>query len=350
MPAGRFAAPTLSLAIAASMLAAAPPADAQRLFRSEAPVEVTFTTSLRSLVRERDSLKLNPHGAVMTYKDSAGAEVNVPVTLRARGHFRRQQRNCDFPPIRWDARTRDVNNTLFQGLQRLKITTSCKPGNADYEQYILAEYAAYKAYQLVSPLHFRTRLARITYKDSAKATPDVTSWAFFIEDDDEMARDNKLKIFEQTGALFDDVDQKQLMISMLFSYMVGNTDASIAGLHNIVLMRDSTSQALYPVAYDFDWSGLVNPRYAFPDARLRIKRVTERLHRGPCKPVEEWKPVFALFQAQRAKIDAIYDNIPGIAPNRVKSSREFLNDFWNTIADDRRAKREISEECQRHGM
>ena len=332
--------------------AAATPAAAQRLFRSTDPVEVTFTTSLKNLVKERDSLKLNPHPALMTYKDSAGKEVNVPVTLKARGHFRRQARNCDFPPISWQAKKNDVNNTLFQGNSKMKITTNCRPGNADYEQYIIGEYAVYRMYQAISPLHFRTRLAHITYKDSAgpKSSPDVVSWAFFIEDDGEMLRQNKLAALKQTGALFDDVEQKQLMTTMLFEYMIGNTDASIAMLHNIVIARDSVTQNLMPVAYDFDWSGVVNPRYAFPDAKLKIKRVTDRLHRGPCKTLAEWKPVFAQFLAKKTAVDSIYASIPQLNPTRAKDSKSFLDDFWKTISDDRRAKYEIVEECQKQGM
>lgn len=332
------------------LAAAVPPADAQRLFRSTEPVEVTFTTNLKAIVRERDSTKLNPYGAQMTYKDSTGKDVNVPVTLRARGHFRRQARNCTFPPIRWDAKRADVNNSLFQGLTTLKITTSCRPGQEEYEQYILAEYAAYRLYQIVSPLHFRTRLARVTYKDSAKASPDVTSWAFFIEDDKEMARQNKMQIVETKGALFDDVETAQLMRTSLFEYMVGNTDVSISGLHNIVLLRDSTSLAIHTVAYDFDFSGLVNTRYSSVDPRLRVKRVTERLHRGPCKTPAEWAPIFAHFQSKKAAMDSVYASIPQLSPNRVKSSREYLDGFWKDIADAGIVKREIAGECQKLGM
>lgn len=340
----------LVAAVATGLCVAAPRSSAQRLFRSTTPVEVTFTTSLKKLVGERDSTRLNPYGALMTYKDSAGKDVSLPVVLRARGHFRRQARNCFFPPIRWDARRSDVQGTLFQGLTRMKITTNCRPGNSDYEQYILAEYAAYRAYQLVSPLYFRTRLARITYKDSARATPDVTSWAFFIEDDDEMARNHNMKVLNQKGALFDDLDQRQLMITTLFEYMIGNTDVSISGLHNIVLLRDSTGLAIYPVAYDFDFSGLVNTRYATPDPRLGLRRVTERLHRGPCKPLAEWKPVFALFQSKRAAIDSLYGTIPELNPGRVKDARSYLDDFWKVIANDRDARAEIVDRCQKLGM
>lgn len=337
-------------AASAGLCLAATDAAAQRLFRSAAPVEVTFTTSLRKLVGERDSTRLNPYGALMTYRDSAGKDVSLPVVLRARGHFRRQARNCFFPPLRWDARRADVHGTLFQGLTRMKITTECRPGNSDYQQYILAEYAVYRLYQIISPVHFRTRLARITYKDSAQAAPDVTSWAFFIEDDGEMARDNNMKLLDQKGALFDDLDQRQLMITTLFEYMIGNTDVSISGLHNIVLLRDSTGLAIRPVAYDFDFSGLVNTRYATPDPRLGIRRVTDRLHRGPCKPLAEWKPIFEYFQSKRSAVDSVYASIPGLSPGRARDASEYLADFWKVIANDRDAKADIVDRCQKLGM
>lgn len=324
--------------------------EAQRLFRDTEPVEITFTTNLKAIVRERDSTKLNPYGAEMVYKDSAGKDVKIPVTLRARGHYRRQARNCNFPPIRWDATREVTQGTLFQGLQRMKITTTCRPGNDEYQQYILAEYAAYRMYALISPVHFRTRLAHIVYKDSAKATADVESLAFFIEHDAEMARQNKSRILPSQGALFDDVDQAQLMRTTLFEYMIGNTDVSISALHNIVLIRDTTSLNLMPIAYDFDFSGIVNTRYSSTDPRLPIKRVTERLHRGPCKPVADWKPVFAEFQAKKTAFDSVWTSIPQMKPDRSKNARDFLVDFWKVIGDDRIAKREIAETCQKAGM
>jgi hypothetical protein len=333
-----------------ALLAISSVGSAQRLFRATDPVEVTFTTNLRAIVRERDSTKLNPYGAEMLYKDSAGNEVKVPVTLRARGHFRRQARNCHFPPIRWDARREATQGTLFQGLQRMKITTNCRPGQDEYEQYVLGEYGAYRTYAALSPLHFRTRLARITYKDLAKATGDVTSWAFFIEDDAEMARQNRMRLVDTKGALFSDVDEPQLMRTTLFEYMIGNTDVSISGLHNIVLLRDTVSLNINTVAYDFDFSGIVNTRYSSVDPRLPNRKVTERHHRGPCKSVAEWKPIFAEFQAKKAAIDSIWGAIPGMNPNRTKNARDFLADFWRAIGDDRVAKREIAETCQKLGM
>lgn len=64
----------------------------------------------------------------------------------------------------------------------------------------------------------------------------------------------------------------------------------------------------------------------------------------------EWKPIFEHFQSKRATIDSIYASIPDLNPGRARTAKDFLEGFWRTIADDRMAKREISDQCQRLGM
>lgn len=334
--------------VAGLLLAAAAPLPAQRLFRATDPVPVTFTTDLRALLRERDSTRVVPHPAVMTYRDVDGRTRSMPVTLRARGHFRRQARNCDFPPLRVEFRKRDAEGTLFQGNTQLKLTTACRPRSAEYQQYVLAEYALYRAYALVSPVHFRTRLVQATYRDSAGRADSVTSWAFFLEDDREVAKEHDVAVEGRTGARFDDLDPDQLAITALFEYLIGNTDWSIGGLHNIALLRDS-AVTIRPVAYDFDWSGAVNPRYAFPDAKLPIRKVTERLYRGPCLTEAAWQPYVARFQKARPAIDSLYGTIPGLDADRVASTRRYFDDFWRTLETPRLFRREIIATCLPQG-
>jgi len=342
----------------AAMLAAAvcalgvhsAPANAQRLFRSTDPLEVTFTTDLRSLVKDRDSTKFKPHGAVFAYKEPAsGKLVSVPVTLQTRGHFRRQARNCQFPPMSLAFRNKDANNTLLQGNTKLKVAVNCKPGNNMYEQYVLQEYAVYRLYQRFSPYYFRTRLAKVVFKDSLAKADDVTTWAFFIEDEKEVAKEFKTMLEKTKGALFDQLDQSQLAITMLFEYMVGNTDYSISQQHNMSLLRDSTSTVIRTVAYDFDWSGVVNPRYATPDARLGIKFVTERIYRGPCLTPTQWRETLDTFTNGRPAIDSIYKSIPSLDPRIVRESLEYYNEFFKATADAKSIKRSLIDPCQRDG-
>lgn len=324
-------------------------ASAQRLFRTTAPVEVTFITDLRTLVRDRDSTKFKPHGALLQYQEADGKTVSIPVTLQTRGHFRRQERNCSFPPLLMEFKKKDAEGTLLQGNTKLKITVNCRPKDDTYEQYVLQEYAAYRVYQRISPLYFRTRLAKATFKDSLAKTADVSGWSFFIEDDKEVAKEFKTTAEKSKGALFDQLDQPQLITTTLFEYMIGNTDYSIAGQHNIALLRDSLATIIRPVAYDFDWSGVVNPRYAFPDPRLGIKFVTQRLYRGPCVSQTEWKPYLDKFIALKPAIDSIYNSIPSLDPKKAKESIAWYGDVFKVFADPRSVKRELIDTCQKDG-
>jgi hypothetical protein len=338
-----------ALALAtAGLLAAAAPAAAQGLFRSDEPLAITITTNLRSLVRERDSLKLEKWGAVATVTAGTPAPQTIPVTLRARGHYRRQARNCDFPPIRLDAAKAAARGTILQGNTRLKVTTACRPGSRDYVQYILAEYAVYRAWALLDPLHFRTRLARITWTDSLARTAPITTWAFVIEEAGEVADRRGYGVEEAQGALFDDVEATSVRRTALFEWLIGNVDWSISAQHNIGLFRDS-AMTIRAAPYDFDFSGAVDARYATPDPRLRIKVVTDRLHRGPCLPPDAWAPVVAHFLSKRAAIDSMYASIPDLDPAYLARIRTFWNRGWRTLEDPKAFRGAIVGECQAKG-
>jgi len=324
-------------------------AGAQALFRDEAPLELTLTTNLRDLLRERDSTELRWFGAEMSYTDAGGTARRVPTELRARGHFRRQARNCAFPPlfIRSGRAARD--SSILQGNPRLKIVTPCRPTADDYQQYILLEYLMYRTYSVINPVHHRTRLANITYKDSTDRVKPIVVTAFFLEVEQEVADEHKLEFSETTGALFADVDSTTLDRLSLFEYWIGNTDWSLAALHNIEIFRKPDGDYV-PVAYDFDWSGAVNARYSFPNPTLGIRTVRERLHRGPCRTAEQWAPTLAYYREKRTAIDSVWAMpVPGLDPKRRADTKAFLDQLWPILDNPRQFTRTVVEICQKQG-
>jgi len=260
-----------------------------------------------------------------------------------------QERNGDFPHRWGNWKGADAKKTIFTGPARAKITTNCRPGNSEYEQYILQEYALYKMYEEVHDFAFRTRLARITYQDSANKMKPITSWAFFIEDLSDVAQHIKLTPFDQAGALFDDVDPDALAKVSLFQFFAGNTDWSISGLHNIALVRDSVSGKISTIAFDFDWSGAVDARYANPDSRLKIRRTTDRLFRGPCYTVEQLKPALESFVKKKDAIDGVLAKVPALSPDLQKRMLKWNAEFWKLAADPKAAQKEFSYGCQKAG-
>jgi hypothetical protein len=333
---------------AAAIVLAAPCAGAQRLFRTDSALTVTISTNLGPLLKERDSLELAKHPAVFSYTGDDGRQVDVTVRLRARGHFRRQARNCDFPPLWLEVKSSDAKTTVLGGLNKLKITTTCRPKSAEYEQYILQEYAVYRAYAALTGTSFRTRLLRVTYRDSAGKIAPVTTWAFLIEDVDDVAIRMQSKQLTLTGAHFDDLEREPLALLGMFEYFIGNTDWSIGALHNVALLQDSTARVT-PVAFDFDWTGAVNARYAFPDKSLPIHSVTDRLYRGKCMTPDELRSTLDRFRARRAEIDATVASFPQLAPDRAKQMQRFYDDFWKRTADPRGLEKELATDCLKGG-
>ncbi len=322
-------------------------ARAQPLFRSDSVLSVTITTNLRDLVRERDSTQLRWFGATFTYA-VADSTVTVPVELRARGHFRRQRENCDFPPLFVRVKNADARGTQLQGNPRVKVVTPCRPGSADYQQYVLLEYGVYRAYGLLHPVHPRTRLAQITYRDSANRTKPVTVHAFFSELDEEVAKEHNVTLRENMrGARWRDVDPGTLQSIALFELMVGNSDWSLGGLHNLYLLQD-TMGVIRPVAYDWDWVGAVNARYARPDYRLPIKSVTDRYYMGPCYTPEEWAPTFERFRARQPALDSLWDVIPELVPARRDQVKRYISDFWKLLDNPRDFAR-LTRSCRPEG-
>lgn len=325
-------------------------AGAQALFRDEAPLTLTLTTNLRDLLRERDSTELRWFGAEMAYRDPASGELlRVPVELRARGHFRRQARNCSFPPLFLRAARTARDGTILQGNPRLKLVTPCRPGAGEYQQYILLEYLLYRAYEVVHPVHHRTRLARITYRDSTERERPVEVTAFFLEIEEEVADEHELRVTEQKGALWDDVVAADLDRLSLWEFYIGNTDWSLAALHNITLFQRPDGEYV-PVAYDFDWSGTVNARYATPNPAVGTRTVRERVHRGPCRTAEQWAPTLAHYRERRTAIDSVWAMpVPGLDDGRRKAAKDYLDEFWRVLDDPRRFKREVIDTCQKQG-
>src|SRR3989475_66733 len=150
------------------------------------------------------------------------------------------------------------------------------------------------------------------------------------------------------GVTQGELDFEQTGLAMVFQYMIGNTDFAVTALHNIVLIQDSVG-IVYPVPYDFDWSGVIWTPYARPDARLPIQTVRQRTFRGMCLAPEELAAVFIRFNAQKEAIYALYHGLEpeGLEPKRVKQALDYYDEFYKTINDAGRTRQEFMRTCQR---
>ena len=259
-----------------------PPRAPDRLFEATEPLDITLKADFGAIAKNRGSDKPN-HPGVLSYVTAAGDSVALDVQLHTRGHFRLGR--CQYPPLKVVFNREQTPRTTFAHQGSLKLTVQCRGGQS-YTNYLLEEYLIYRTYNLLTDRSFRVRLARVTYADASGKHAPETRRAFFVEDDDRMARRNQMQVFAQKGVTQDELNFEQTGLAMVFQYMIGNTDFAVTALHNIVLIRDS-SGVVYPVPYDFDWSGVTWTPYAQPDSRLGIATVRQWLFRGLCRAPEE---------------------------------------------------------------
>jgi hypothetical protein len=317
------------------------PHDAARVFTAEEPLALTLTANIDRLRHDKNQ-NAPWRWALVSVADSSGAKLEIPLKVKTRGIWRLKQ--CDFPPLRLDFVKGAVKHTLFSKLDKPKLVTHCRDSD-DYEQYLLQELQLYRVYSLLTPYSHRVRLARVTYADSGSGKVVATRYGFLEEEPAALAHRVGGMLMQQKGGGPSDVEPKKGEIFALFQYMIGNTDWSIAGLHNVEMVDTETGYV--PIAYDFDFSGAVDTKYASVDPSLPIHRVRERLYRGYCLPADVYEPTFALFNAKRDSIYALYRDPIGrlLKGDRAKETLEYFDEFYRTINDQRAAKRLIIDRC-----
>ena len=315
-------------------------AEGRPLFASIEPLALTVKSDFKAINRDRSQNSTKRYAATV----AVGGAAPMKIELGSRGHFRLLAGSCAWVPLRVHFDKKETAGTVFEGQSSLKLVTHCRD-NDDFEQHVLREYLPYRIYGLLSPIAFRARLSKVSYVDAASGKTLTTRYGMFIEDDGDVARRAGARSIDLPRLLFKDLDQETLTTMALFEYMIANTDVSIVKLHNVKMMV-TEQRTVYPVPYDFDYSGLVNTPYANPDPKLGITTVRERLYRGPCRSDADFNQVLERFRARKADVLALYDSLPDLQPGYRKQARNYLEDFYSAI-EPNRVKRTLVDNCQR---
>lgn len=306
------------------------------------PFEFKLTTNIKRIRSDKED-KAPWRAASLMYRSPAGADIEIPAKLRTRGLWR--LKNCEFPPLRMNFTSEATEGTLLAGVDKPKLVNFCE-NTDDHERLIMQEMQLYRIYNVLTPASHRARLARITYADSASGRTHATRMAIVVEEPEVMAARLGGKLVEIKGATPRDLSASQDAIVSVFQYFIGNTDWSTFGLHNMELVRQANGDHL-PIPYDFDFAGAIEAPYATVDPKLRIQRVRQRLFRGFCHPQEEFEKAFALFNEKKDAIYSLYrDPVGSKLPQRtVDATLKYFDEFYETINDPRRAKKQIFDAC-----
>jgi hypothetical protein len=256
--------------------------------------------------------------------------------VKLRGNSR--IRACRFRPLRLDFSAADTRDSIFEGQGQLKLVTHCRDSDA-YEQNVLEEYAAYRIFAMLSDVALRTRLLKIRYIDTEKATPEpVVRYGFLIEPEAELASRTGGEILHVSHVNRLSLNTRQAAVSFAFQYLIGNTDWGLVAAigdenccHNGIMLDIGGSH--YYVPYDFDQAGLVNARYAKPAAEVRTRSVRTRRYRGYCIKGMDEKVGIAAIETRREDILELVAGLPATDARLLKSPTDYLEEYFDASRD-----------------
>ncbi len=321
-----------------------------RLFTSDTPLVVTIQAPLTTLMKDRPIEEYLD--GTFSFTGDDGTEQTIDLKIRTRGKYRREEEHCDFAPIRLNFRKKQVVDTIFDGQDKLKLVTHCQNRKSHYEQLVLREYLVYRFLQVLTNKSFGVRLFQINYVDT-EGGEAMTKLGFVIEDDDDVAERNGMQSVKGGNLSGDDIERRQQNLVNVFQYLIGNTEYSLFNpepdefcCHNMDFMSVMGGPPLTPLAYDFDFAGMVNAPYAQPNPRFEHTSVRQRLYRGQCRNNELLPETLQRFLDRK---DAIYGMVDEFELLNWRSRRyvtRYLNTFYDHISEPKSVNARFIEKCE----
>ena len=340
----------LGLVMGALLLGAIPctvAADGNPLFADRSMLELTLKGPFRQIDDERD--KEQEYTGKVAYEDGGGTtELNVKYSVR--GNFRLQKRVCEHAQLWLDLDKGQVDGTLFDGQNKLKLVVQCRDRDS-YADYIGLEEQLYRMFNLLSPISLRTRLVRVTWQDP-ESGDERRDLGFLIQHQKRLADQLDLEVLDVPNLAKADLDPAQSSLVALFMFLIANTDYSmIAGkpdedcCHNTKPLADGNGR-IYPLPYDFDSTGYVDANYAEVSAGLGQNSIKDRIYRGFCVDPAVMAASLQTVRDQQAAILAIAADTTLVSARKSKQAVRLLERSFDIINDERRLQREIIGACR----
>ncbi len=315
------------------------------LFSTQDPLTIKLIMSIKDVKKNtNDSTFIE---SILYYKNNTVAYDSLKIDIRARGNNRRE--NCYYAPLKLKLNKSVTKETIFEGNKKLKLVLPCLI-ESNNDDYVIKEYMAYKLYEIVTPIHYKTRLVNIEFlEEKGKRTKTNDLKGILIEDIDNVAdRLNGKEINRRIMAL--QQDDLASIRNSFFQYMIANTDFSTTYNHNGKLLF--VDKKIVPLPYDFDMSGLVDASYAvvsnIQNITLDITDVKERVYKGYKRDELVFHQVRKEFLDNKPKMFEAIDNLEQYFQdnNQYIRAKRFISDFFEILEDDNSFKRKILDKAR----
>jgi hypothetical protein len=195
------------------------------------------------------------------------------VEIKTRGKYRRK--TCELPPLKLKFSKKGLVAEGLDTLNEIKIIMPCFDDDRG-DELVMKEYLAYRMFEKMTPASVRARLIKINLKDTHVEKSKKSFYALLVEDEEELAARLKALPVDQYGIEPDSLNTNQAAMTVMFNYMIGNTDWEIAMMRNVRLFQSFEGGKVFTIPYDFDFSGFVSAPYSSPSSESGLKTVRDR--------------------------------------------------------------------------
>jgi hypothetical protein len=297
------------------------------LFGSDEILNVSLYLDLAGFLKKNS--KTDSFEADMIINPGQADSINRKVRIKYRGILRYDL--CSFPPIQINFK-KSLNSDSGK-IKKLKLVTHCEPGSLT-DDYVVKEYLVYKLFNALTDTSLRARLVKINYIDSKRNKKTVTKYGVFIEPIEFLAKRTNSTILKTTTLKQNHIIPNVIDRLAIFNYLVSNWDWSVAGLHNVEVIKPMsyTPGSLgIAVPYDFDLTGIVNAEYAIPPPNIPIQNIRERLYSGLCRSKEVYIKDLQEFITRKENLYSAVNECPYLTQRSKKDITYFMDEFFDKL-------------------
>jgi len=257
------------------------------------------------------------------------------IKVKTRGVYR--SRKCDNPPLKLKYPKKALKKRGLKKRNELKLVYACK-NDGNFQTYVLKEFLVYKMYNILTERSLRVQLLDLTISDELGNVPSIKSKGFLIE--------HREEIIKRLDAVKSDIKcMKPVHLSsydytlfQVFQFFIGNTDWLLRVCKNsqILSSKDGT---MFPIPYDFDFSGMVDANYATPQSAFGLKNIKERYFLGHQKKMEELLPILELFREKRNELTSLVNDFDLLSKKERKAMIKYIDSFYKILDKPRKVKR-----------
>ena len=333
----------------AGLTSAAVAGDADPLFSDDSIMEVRIVAPFKQIMDERPIDEEIP--GTFSFLAADGSNGEFSVDIRTRGNNRRREDVCPFAPLRLNFKKSELDDTLFDKQDKLKLVTHCDNGSKVYQQAVIKEYLAYRIFNTLTDISFRVRLLRISYEYSDKGGDKETTYGFLIESKERLAKRIGLDEQEINAMSVTLLDQEYTNLSSIFEYLIGNLDFSpVIGAtgevccHNYALFS-ADRNTYWSVPYDFDLTGFVESPHHNLNPKFKQRNARQRVYRGRCYN-QDYVPVnLQKFRDKREAIEALIATQSELDKSSRKRLDSYIKSFYKLLDKEEKLVKEFADDC-----